>query len=202
MQAKPDSFQKKQDLRSPWDPPTDTAAPPTAITETSPQLLAQAYLALIPIMMGSLRSRLRTLEVGDLRMGPFRVLMEVHVEKNPTLSQVAINMGLALPAASKIADELESRGYIARTPDQADRRKNMLSLTAAGERVMNVVKNEAEKHFANLFASLTAAERGFLLCAAETLRPVFRVSGASSPPADSPKAAVSGGKKSYKSGRE
>ena len=191
MNTKPYTSKKKQTQRPLWDPAAEPAAPPAPPVHASPQLLARAYVALIPLMMGSLRRHLRTLEGGDLRMGPFRMLMAVHMETNPTLSRVAANMGLALPAASKIADELESRSYIARTPDLADRRKNILSLTAAGAQVMNVVKAAAEKHFADLFTALTPAERSFLLCAAETLRPVFGSAGASAPAAG---AMPSGGK--------
>ena len=149
--------------------------PTTAASAVSPTLLGRAYVALIPQMMGSLRSHLRTLEGGDLRVGQFRMMMAIRMEDQPSLSQVAEFVGLTLPSASKVADELERRGLIRRQPDKFDRRRQILSLTSQGMEVLEMVKRTAETHFAGLFSQLTPAERSFLLCAAETLRPLFGI---------------------------
>ncbi len=171
------------------------ADPPSLCgSAVSPTTLGRAYVALIPQMMGSLRSHLRTLEGGDLRVGQFRMMMAIRMEDQPSLSQVAEFVGLTLPSASKVADELERRGLISRQPDKLDRRRQILSLTAQGMEVLEMVKRTAETHFAGLFSQLTSAERSFLLCAAETLRPLFgirttdptRVSAAVTGPVDKP----------------
>ena len=156
--------------------------PQIAVPTVSPESLGRAYVALIPQMMGSLRSHLRTLEGGDLRVGQFRMMMAIRMENKPSLSQVAEFVGLTPPSASRVADELEIRGLITRRPDKLDRRRQILSLTAEGIEVLEMVKRTAETHFAGLFCNLTPAERSFLLCAADTLRPLFRV-GPVDPPA-------------------
>ena len=144
----------------------------------TPDFLARAYVSLIPQMMGSLRNHLRTLEGGDLRIGQFRMMLAIRMEENPSLSQVAEVVGLTLPSASKVVDELERRSLIRRQSDKLDRRRQNLSLTAEGMDVLEMVKRTAETHFAVLFSQLTPAERSFLLCAAETLRPLFGIRAA------------------------
>ncbi|MGC8623954.1 MAG: hypothetical protein ACP5VQ_01655, partial [Phycisphaerae bacterium] len=75
---------------------------------------------------------------------------------------------------SKVADELVREGFIQRREDRNDRRRALLSLTPAGGAVLRTVQQAAEDHFAAIFEPLTPMERAFLLCAAETLRPLFR----------------------------
>ena len=139
--------------------------------------LARAFVSLIPNMMGSLRRHLRTAEGGDLRVGQFRMMMAIAMESELSISNAAAVMGLTLPSASKVADELAREGLIQRREDRHDRRRSLLSLTPAGVVVLRSVQQAAEDHFAAVFSPLTPAERAFLRCAAETLRPLFRCSG-------------------------
>ena len=139
--------------------------------------LAKAFVSLIPQMMGSLRRHLRTAEGGDLRVGEFRMMMAIAMSPELSISNAAEVMGLTLPSASKVADELVRAGFIQRREDRHDRRRSLLSLTPAGVAVLRTVQQAAEDHFAAIFEPLTPMERAFLLCAAETLRPLFRRSG-------------------------
>jgi len=146
------------------------AAEPTVQAAT----LAKAFVSLIPHMMGSLRRHLRTAEGGDLRVGQFRMMMAVAMSPELSISDAAEVMGLTLPSASKVADELARAGLLQRKEDRRDRRRSLLSLTPGGVAVLQSVQRAAENHFIQIFQPLTPMERGFLLCAAETLRPLFR----------------------------
>ena len=164
------AWKKKLTSQSPV--PAGAAAP--AVRSAT---LAKAFVSLIPHMMGSLRRHLRTAEGGDLRVGQFRMMMAIAMESELSVSNAAEVMGLTLPSASKMADELVREGLIQRREDHHDRRRALLSLTPAGGAVLRTVQQAAEDHFAAIFEPLTPMERAFLLCAAETLRPLFRCSG-------------------------
>ena len=145
-----------------------------AASAVAADTLARAFVSLIPHMMGSLRRHLRTAEGGDLRVGQFRMMMAVAMSPELSISEAAEVMGLTLPSASKIADELARAGLLQRKEDHRDRRRSLLSLTPGGVAVLQSVQRAAENHFIQIFQPLTPMERGFLLCAAETLRPLFR----------------------------
>jgi DNA-binding MarR family transcriptional regulator len=146
----------------------------TGVPAVDADMLAKSFVSLIPHMMGSLRRHLRTAEGGDLRVGQFRMMMAIALSPELSISNAAEVMGLTLPSASKVADELARAGLVQRKEDRRDRRRSLLSLTPAGFAVLETVQRAAEDHFANIFQPLTAMERVFLLCAAETLRPLFR----------------------------
>ncbi len=148
--------------------------PSMAALAVDADTLAKAFVSLIPHMMGSLRRHLRTAEGGDLRVGQFRMMMAIAMSPGISISDAADVMGLTLPSASKMTDELERFGFILRKEDCQDRRRSLLSLTSAGAAVLRTVQHAAENHFAAIFQPLTPMERAFLLCAAETLRPLFR----------------------------
>ena len=102
------------------------------------------------------------------------MMMAIAMSPKLSISNAAEVMGLTLPSASKIAEELARAGLVQRKEDCQDRRRLLLSLTSVGMEVLQTVQRAAEDHFANIFQPLTPMERGFLLCAAETLRPLFK----------------------------
>ncbi len=135
--------------------------------------LARAFLELIPQMMAVLRRHVRRAGGPELKMGQFRMMLAIYRRGELSISGAAERIGLTLPSASKLADGLERQRLIRRQADQRDRRRALLSLTAAGQRVLQSVMHSAQRHLAELFGPLTATERAFLFCAAQTLRPLF-----------------------------
>lgn len=49
-----------------------------------------------------------------------------------SLSELAALLGMTLPGAGKIVDEMERRGYVERRPDQVDRRVKHIALSRRG----------------------------------------------------------------------
>ncbi|MGC8552086.1 MAG: MarR family winged helix-turn-helix transcriptional regulator [Phycisphaerae bacterium] len=141
--------------------------------EASAESLALGFVTLIPQMMGVLRRHLRAGPQLELRPGQFRMLLLLQMFGPASLSDVADRLGLTLPSASKLAEELGKLGFIARRTDQADRRRIVLSLTPSGRSALEAVQREAQRHLAELFEPLTAAERKFLACAVSVMRPLF-----------------------------
>ena len=136
-------------------------------------MLAGAFLSLIPQMMGTLRRHIKAIGGRELRVGQFRMMLAIYMRKEISISQTAQCMGLTLPSASKMADDLERQKLIRRQADKKDRRRALLSLTPRGGEVLRNVMLSAQKHLAKIFGSLTPMERAFLFCAAQTLRPLF-----------------------------
>jgi DNA-binding MarR family transcriptional regulator len=83
----------------------------------------------------------------------------------PGLSQqqLADRLGVAGSRIVGYVDELESRGWISRTRDSADRRVNVLTLTAQGQQAFTALAAVARGHEAAITAGLTPVERETLL---------------------------------------
>ena len=62
------------------------------------------------------------------------VIRAVDAEE-PTVGRLAELLGVSRQAASKLADEMVSRGYLLRASDPQDRRRTRLRLSAKGRRV-------------------------------------------------------------------
>ena len=92
---------------------------------------ARRILSILPLLNRLMVAELRH-EVGDdTTMPQFRVLE--HLEKEPqTLSDIARQRRVSLQSAGELVQILVERGWIVRTPDPGDRRKNLLSLTETG----------------------------------------------------------------------
>jgi DNA-binding MarR family transcriptional regulator len=50
--------------------------------------------------------------------------------------ELALASGLSAPSLTRLVARLERRGYVRRTVDEADRRRIVVTLTSAGERVL------------------------------------------------------------------
>ena len=70
----------------------------------------------------------------DMRSAFGFVIRAVDAEE-PTVGRLAELLGVSRQAASKLADEMVSRGYLLRASDPQDRRRTRLRLSAKGRRV-------------------------------------------------------------------
>lgn len=91
---------------------------------------------------------------GEIRPGMFSALALVHA--NPGIAQVELSNELGIDKASMVAliDRLQDAGWILRTRSSEDRRRQGITLTAAGERTYKSLKREMldhERKFAELF---------------------------------------------------
>ena len=94
---------------------------------------------------------------GGPGMGQRRVLRLL--AETESISQQSLQEILAIRpgSLSELLGKLEHKGLIARTQDEADRRKNSLSLTDEGRRVLNGLDEQADP-----FAFLTEEEKEML----------------------------------------
>ena len=57
-----------------------------------------------------------------------------------SLSELAGLLGMTLPGAGKIVDEMEARGYVERHPDRSDRRVKWLALSRRGRAALRAAR--------------------------------------------------------------
>src|ERR671928_621723 len=98
-------------------------------------LLGLAYGAFVEEMHADLAARGFD-DLGRSYGYVFRVL----ADGDRTLSELAGLLGMTLPGAGKIVDEMEERGYVERHPDRADRRVKRLRLSARGRSALRAAR--------------------------------------------------------------
>jgi DNA-binding MarR family transcriptional regulator len=81
------------------------------------------------------------------KQGPMRV------------GDLARELNIAVPSASRLLDLLAESGFVERRDDPTDRRAFLVSLTADGARILEDVRAEGIQELAGHLASLAAAQR-------------------------------------------
>jgi len=99
------------------------------------------------------------LEPFELHPREFAVLRAVSVEDGQ--AQQALGDRLQIPRSRmvSIVDELETRGFVERRPNPADRRVREIHVTAAGRKVIEQAFAQALAYERRVTAPLSAAER-------------------------------------------
>jgi DNA-binding MarR family transcriptional regulator len=91
-------------------------------------------LALYPVLHQALRQRV-VAEQGS-RLSPHQATVLAHLDRATptTLTELAGEVGVALPTMSLLVDRMVRRGFVRRERDPEDRRRVALRLTNAGVR--------------------------------------------------------------------
>lgn len=90
--------------------------------------------------MGPIRQVLTDVDLTEQQWRVLRVVQETG-PIDPT--QIAIEACLLLPSLTRILQKLEEKGFISRTRDRQDRRRQVVTLTEAGEAVIEENIGEA-----------------------------------------------------------
>jgi DNA-binding MarR family transcriptional regulator len=98
-------------------------------------------------------------EQSGLRKQHVSVLTALEEFEAPT--QAALVRDLAIDGSDMVAvlDDLERRGFVERRRDDADRRRNVLSLTPAGRKALHEVDAQLDAAQDEVFAPLDGEER-------------------------------------------
>lgn len=137
----------------------------------SPDLAASAS----DLRMATFRlaRRLRAQRAVDaMSDGQFAVLAALTSHGGHTLGELADRERVSAPSMNRTVNCLEEQGYIVRTPDEQDRRKVNISLTAEGRAVVEETTRRRDSWLEGAIASLTDAERDVLARAADIMREV------------------------------
>ncbi len=112
-------------------------------------------------------------------------LAAIDSENGCFMGNLARRLGLPSPLATRVTDELVTRGLAERAADAADRRRVMVRLTAKGRTALETVHREAEELVSQVLLHMTEKETASLLVG---LRAFLRALHA--PAADGPPAAI------------
>jgi DNA-binding MarR family transcriptional regulator len=101
---------------------------------------------------------MRTMAEDQITPGQFGVL--TLIDRNPDLNQSALARILGIERSTMVAviDRLEERRLVARKESAADRRSNVLGLTAPGKALLATVEPKVRRHEKHISADLDADE--------------------------------------------
>jgi DNA-binding MarR family transcriptional regulator len=110
---------------------------------------------------------------ADLTFTQLRALSVIGRRDAVRVSDLADDLGVALAAASSLADRMARRKFITRRSDPTDRRIVLLALGSRGRELLGRLEQSSTEHFGRLIERMTPAERQAL---ATTLRAFVRLS--------------------------
>jgi DNA-binding MarR family transcriptional regulator len=130
-----------------------------------------------PLVRALIEAELPVLARHGITMWGYVVLNGLQDAPQSTQAALAEKIGADKTRIIATLDDLQAAGLITRTPDPADRRARLLSITPAGSRVRLEVQGEIQRNEGRLLAALPTAERRAFLRAADMLSalPVARI---------------------------
>lgn len=173
-------MQDTTNLATSDDDHAETASPQQASPQqaspqqASPQQLAAMLMDVAPLVMRTIRTRMRSERGADLTVPQFRVLGLLRRRPGSSLSDVAEHVGLTASAASRLVDGLVARGYVRREHRATDRRAVALALSPKGVDLLEATYRGTQAHLAERVAALDAAQRVAILTALENLGRLFQ----------------------------
>jgi DNA-binding MarR family transcriptional regulator len=117
-----------------------------------------------------LARRMRTQRAVDsMSDAQFAVLAALWVHGPHTLGDLADRERVSAPSMNRTVNCLQDSGYVARSADETDGRKVVISLTDVGRTVVDETARRRDAWVEAALADLTAAERDALARAAEIM---------------------------------
>jgi len=115
---------------------------------------------LIPsITKGILRRHADEVSRGEITMSQYLVIEMLSRKGVMNMTEIALDMGITLPAATGLIDRLHGLRILARTYDKNDRRVIRIHLTPKGQRLFLSVSRKREKTTSHIFGKLSEGER-------------------------------------------
>ena len=109
------------------------------------------------------------LKTWKLTVPEYRVLFCLTGADGLGVGDLAAMAIMAQPRMTKVLDRMERQGLIGRHPDDSDRRRVLIHLTAAGRNRVAPVLRAAKAHEARLLAPFSAEERAVIKRALDLL---------------------------------
>ncbi|MDQ2699338.1 MAG: MarR family transcriptional regulator [Actinomycetota bacterium] len=141
---------------------------PAPVSAEHPDLSAAA--SRLRIATFRLARRMRTQRAVDsMSDGQFAVLAALRVHGPHTLGDLAERERVSAPSMNRTVNCLQEAGYIVRGADENDGRKVVISLTPAGDAVVDETARRRDAWVEASLAELSEAERETLAAAAELM---------------------------------
>jgi DNA-binding MarR family transcriptional regulator len=142
-----------------------------AATEATAEALAAAMLDLWrQVLVGTTRDLYRLLAEADLSMTQLKMLhILMECEKESSVKELAEELSMSLPNASRTIDGLLQRGLVERREDEHDRRVKRVGPTPAARKLIDRVDTARLHGLAAWAADLSPVQRSALLDALSLL---------------------------------
>ncbi len=118
-------------------------------------LLGQANHALYKEFDGHVRA-------AGLTSIEWRVLATLHDGEPLTISQLAHEVLSKQPTVTKLVQRMGEQGWLALHDDPADQRRTLVSVTAAGRKLVKPLVEQARQHETRVLRSLGSTEKAAL----------------------------------------
>jgi len=116
---------------------------------------------LINLLFATMKIIKKNLKCQDGRGFSFvqiRTLHSIEIKSNPTMKEIAAELGVTPPSATAFIDQFVLHGLIKRIYDKADRRTVKLSLTNKGRAYLDEHYKEMAKKMENLLSHLNKTQ--------------------------------------------
>jgi len=139
------------------------------------RLLADCHDAAHEVFAALNRSAGPELLSLDLTMGQFKAMATLTINGPQPVGELGRRLGISEPAASLLVDKLEELGLAVRERDPQDRRRTLVTATAAAEELAARLRQGREEHILAWLGALSDEEldgltrgfRGLMRVAAE-----------------------------------
>jgi DNA-binding MarR family transcriptional regulator len=130
-------------------------------TQVSPRALARDLFSVLGYLVKTTTPDMfRALGELELSMTQVKLLHCLDGEDSElALSDLAENLSLSLPAASRAIEALHQRGYVERREDDHDRRMRRVRITDAGTAALRRLNHMRLAQLEDFAATMTEAER-------------------------------------------
>ena len=121
------------------------------------------------------RTARRLRQEADAHLTPSQVAALVTIEKRGPLtpSELADVERIQRPTATRVAAHLTERGLVQRADDPRDGRVSLLSVTPAGQALLDEVRSRKNAYLADRMDGLSAGDRAALERAADVLERIL-----------------------------
>jgi MarR family transcriptional regulator, organic hydroperoxide resistance regulator len=110
-----------------------------ATTTAVPADVLEALELIVFGAIGMTSFALADASASELTLSQWRALVVVGRTDGLRVGEVAVRVGMSMPAASRLLRRLERHGYVVTARDEGDRRATLVRLTAEGSRVRKAV---------------------------------------------------------------
>jgi DNA-binding MarR family transcriptional regulator len=139
----------------------------------STDAVAHELLDVVPVIMRTIRSEIRSHRSNELTVPLFRTLLFIERHPGVSLLDLAGHLGLTSPSVCKIVDGLVAHALVKRQHSNTDRRKITLALTPEGQNVLDEARTSTQARLADLLASLSTGQCTTVIRALQILQPLF-----------------------------
>jgi MarR family transcriptional regulator for hemolysin len=144
--------------------------------------LAGFVLDTVPRAMRAVRRQFHSLHETPITLQQMRLLARLR-RGFVTTATIAENMGVTLPAITRMVNALEKRALVSRSASAEDRRQHTIAPTDTGDAAYREARHFLQESFANVCRHLSAEERARLKSGLEVLDKLSSLLAADEPTA-------------------